>query len=125
MENIVLKGTPNTPIVNFDASTGVIELTGKSIPEDPFDFYAPLLNWIDGYSKLPCPQTKVIIKLDYINSSSFKLLLQFLKKIERLYYEHCDVALIWYCEEDDFDMVDAAGVFKSILKMPFEIIETL
>lgn len=125
MENLIIKGTNKTPNALLNAKLGLIELTGKSIPENPYDFYEPLLLWIDEYTKTPSLQTVVNIKFEYLNSSSSKLLLELLKKTELLQNARGNVTVKWYCEEDDPDMLDTAEVFKSIVKVPFEIIETV
>ena len=39
MEPILIEGTPKTPTIKFDASTGVFEIKGRSIPENSVDFY--------------------------------------------------------------------------------------
>ena len=36
---IIIEGTPKTPTVNFDASTGVVEVKGKSITENSIECY--------------------------------------------------------------------------------------
>jgi hypothetical protein len=49
MEPIIIEGTPKTPTVKFDASAGVFEIKGRSIPENSVEFYKPLVDWLDGY----------------------------------------------------------------------------
>jgi hypothetical protein len=41
MQPLQLEGSPKTPFVNFDPSTGFLELKGRSIPENSIDFYKP------------------------------------------------------------------------------------
>ena len=51
MENLDLNGSSKTPTVNFNATTGVLTLAGRSIPENSIEFYKPLLAWIEEYSR--------------------------------------------------------------------------
>ena len=46
MENLTLEGTPKTPTVSFSKDAGVLEIKGRSIPENSIEFYKPLLDWI-------------------------------------------------------------------------------
>ena len=41
MEAIVIEGTQKTPSVKFDGKTGIIEIKGRSIPENSIEFYKP------------------------------------------------------------------------------------
>ena len=43
MEPISIEGTPKTPTVKFDAEQGIIEIKGRSIPENSIEFYKPLV----------------------------------------------------------------------------------
>ncbi|MEO7080486.1 MAG: DUF1987 domain-containing protein, partial [Flavobacteriales bacterium] len=72
MTNILLDGSPKTPTVHFDGDTGVLELRGRSIPENSIEFYKPLIDWIDQYARNPRPQTQLRVQLEYFNTSSSK-----------------------------------------------------
>jgi hypothetical protein len=39
MENLTIEGTAKTPTVEFNASKGILELKGRSIPENSIEFY--------------------------------------------------------------------------------------
>ena len=46
MEPISFEGTPKTPTVNFNADDGIVEIKGRSIPENSIEFYKPLVDWL-------------------------------------------------------------------------------
>ncbi len=123
MEPIKIAGSPKTPEVNFDANTGIIEIKGRSIPENSIEFYKPLVDWLDKYADNPSEKTQVNIQLEYFNTSSSKCILDVLKKLENVYKAHNDVEVKWYYEEDDEDMLEAGEDYESILKIPFKMIE--
>mgnify|MGYP003959085331 CR=1 FL=1 len=52
MEQISLIGTPKTPSIKFDAKLGLVEIKGRSIPENSIEFYNPLIDWLDRYAKI-------------------------------------------------------------------------
>jgi len=70
MEPISFEGTPKTPTVNFNADTGIVEIKGRSIPENSIEFYKPLVDWLEEDTENAQPMTKVIIQLEYFNTSS-------------------------------------------------------
>ena len=82
MENLSLEGTPKTPTVNFNKETGILEIKGRSIPENSIEFYKPLLDWIGDYGGSAKPETQINIKLEYFNTSSSKCILDVFKKLE-------------------------------------------
>jgi hypothetical protein len=84
MSNFVLEGSPKTPTVNLSADKGVLELKGRSIPENSIEFYKPIFDWVENYGNSPKPETQVNVVLEYFNTSSSKCILDFFKKLEIL-----------------------------------------
>ena len=123
MANLVLDGTPKTPVVNFNAEQGMLELKGRSIPENSIEFYKPLLTWIDEYGNSPKPDTKVNIVLEYFNTSSSKCILDFFKKLEALNATgKTKIMVNWHYEEDDEDMLEAGEDYQAIINLPVNMI---
>ena len=46
LEHLQLAGTLVTPSVDFDSASGLLTLSGVSMPEDMGRFYSPLLTWM-------------------------------------------------------------------------------
>ncbi len=125
MESISIEGTPKTPSVGFDANTGIIEIKGRSIPENSIEFYRPLVEWLEEYSKEPQKLTTVNIQLEYFNTSSSKCILDVFKKLEAIKKAKNEVIINWYYEEDDEDMLEAGEDYESIIRIPFKMIEVV
>lgn len=123
MENLVLEGSAKTPSVNFDSASGVLELKGRSIPENSVEFYKPINDWIDNYAKSPQSVTTIDVKLEYFNTSSSKCILDLFKQLEGLNGNGTDVKVNWYFEEDDEDMEEAGEDYQAIIDLPFKMIE--
>ena len=125
MEPISLEGTPKTPTVKLDATTGIVEIKGRSIPENSIEFYRPLVEWLEEYSKEPHKATTVNIQLEYFNTSSSKCILDVFKKLEAIKKARNEVVINWYYEEDDEDMLEAGEDYESIIRIPFKMIEVV
>ncbi|MEW5844798.1 MAG: DUF1987 domain-containing protein [Bacteroidota bacterium] len=123
MELLNIEGTPKTPTVTMNPNTGVIEIKGRSIPENSIEFYRPVVDWLDEYTKNPQPNTVVNVQLEYFNTSSSKCILDVFKKLEVLKKNQKDVIINWYYEEDDEDMLEAGEDYESIIKVPFKMIQ--
>ena len=123
MELIKIEGTPKTPTVVMNHETGVIEIKGRSIPENSIEFYKPIVDWLDEYANGPAAKTIVNMQLEYFNTSSSKCILDVFKKLEVLKKNQNDVVINWYYEEDDEDMLEAGEDYESIIKVPFKMIQ--
>ncbi|HEX2934013.1 MAG TPA: DUF1987 domain-containing protein [Bacteroidales bacterium] len=123
MESLFIEGTSKTPNVKFDANEGLMEIKGRSIPENSIEFYKPMVDWLDKYAKTPKSQTRVNIQLEYFNTSSSKCILDVFKKLEAIHKANNQVQINWYYEEDDEDMLEAGEDYESIIRVPFKMIE--
>jgi hypothetical protein len=124
LEPISIEGSAKTPSVKFDAEKGVIEIKGRSIPENSIEFYKPLVDWLEGYSNEALDLTRVNVQLEYFNTSSSKCILDVFKKLESIHKSgDKEVIINWYYEEDDEDMLEAGEDYESIIRVPFKMIE--
>jgi len=123
METIVREGTTKTPYVRLDGEKGIIEIKGRSIPENSIEFYKPLIDWLEEYGSSVDSDTAVNVQLEYFNTSSSKCILDIFKKLESIYKKGQKVEVNWYYEEDDEDMFEAGEDYQSIINIPFKMIE--
>ena len=116
MEIINLEGTEDTPRIILDKDNGIFEISGRSLPEDSAEFYQPILDWLEKYSKQANADTNFMFKLEYFNTASSKLILDILSKLEDIE----GTAVTWYYHEDDEDMEEAGEEFSELVDIPFE-----
>jgi hypothetical protein len=120
METIKIQGTEDTPKIILDAENEVMEISGRSLPEDVTAFYEPVLNWLNEYAENPNKKTIFNFKLTYFNTASSKLLLDILMKLEEMHENNNDVLIRWHYPEDDEDMEEAGEEYADIVDVPFE-----
>jgi len=103
MDHLVIDATKSSPSVNFDASAGVLEIKGKSYPENAARFYAPILQWLDEYlHDFKGRQIEVNLEMIYLNSSSSKAFLNLFDVLDRCAKGGQKVVVNWlYHEEND------------------------
>lgn len=123
VKKLEIEATPKTPMVDFDPESGVLKLEGRSIPENAFQFYEPILQWLDEYVNNAPPSTELVFKLDYFNTSSSKALLSMFRKLEKLLEAGKQVKIKWYYEEGDEDMKEAGIGYSNLVKVPIELVE--
>ena len=120
MEKLKIEPGIKTPEILFDALSGILEIKGKSIPENSIEFYKPVFDWLDQYALQPNPKTDLMVQLEYFNTSSSKCLLDIFRKLEPLHKSSIsEVRVIWIYEEEDEDMMEAGDDYKTIVKLPF------
>lgn len=107
MENLRIVSTQSTPNVEFN-NNGELKITGRAYSEDPRMFFEPLLNWV---RDLNAETVNLEIKLEYLNTSSTKMLNEFIKTIDAN-TRISSKMVKWYFEEDDEDMLEAGQIFE-------------
>jgi hypothetical protein len=120
METIKIQGTEDTPKIILDAGNEILEISGRSLPEDVSSFYEPVLNWLTEYAENPNKKTIFNFKLTYFNTASSKLLLDILMKLEEMNEKGQEVLIRWHYPEDDEDMAEAGEEYADIVDVPFE-----
>lgn len=123
MEDIFLKKTFNSPEVEFVASTGELNIEGRSIPEDPGEFFERLIDWLNDYFLDPAEETVMNIKLEYINSGSSKYMLELLRILKENHAKGQKVLVKWFFEEGDESIQELGQHYEQTMQIPFEIIE--
>ena len=112
-----------TPLINFDGVTGNFEIKGRSIPDNSLKFYEPLLAWLDNYVQNPAPRTNLNLQLDYLNTNSTKCIADMLRKLEQISINQKGKIIInWLYEEGDDGILAVGEEYKSIIKIPFNLI---
>jgi hypothetical protein len=111
--------TKITPYVLIDK--GEIIIHGRSIPEDSFEFYEPVVEACMEYIRRPAKHTEVRIHLDYVNSGSKKYLTNILTILEKSYLSGYSYEIIWIYDIDDEAIYDLGNDLKSIIKIPLKI----
>ena len=122
MEPLIIQATDDTPEVIFDPQNNIFKISKISVPEDAYEFYSPIIQWIKEYTKNPLPKTTIEFDLEYVNSASAKQLIQLLLALEDL-SKVADVVIKWYYEAIDEDMQLLGKRFKNLADLNFEFVE--
>lgn len=122
MGDLVINGDRQKPDLVFSETTGEFNVSGQSLPENAIALYAPVLEWIDEYSKSPAKQTVLSMSMKYYNTASSKMFFSIIKKLNSLFKSGHDVEIKWYYYEDDEDMLDAGEYLRDLVDVPFNFI---
>ena len=124
MNHLVMEKTASTPAVDFDPDTCVLRIAGESFPENAAKFYAPILAWIGEFTERPgCPAIVLECDILYFNSSTSKILMNLFDTLESCVLKGKDIAVRWFCREDNETAVECGEEFREDLdSLPFEIV---
>jgi len=110
MSNLQIEATKYTPTIDCDAS-GTISLVGKSYPENTFEFYAPMMEWVTNYfAGSPASTTTVNVEITYFNSSSSKLFFDFFDLLEEN-NDNNTININWIFDEENESAEEAGEDF--------------
>ena len=110
MENLKLEATKYTPEITLDPN-GTVTLVGKSYPENTFEFYAPVMEWLEKYFETSAANTTTInMEIIYFNSSSSKLFFDFFDLLEEN-AENSKIEINWIYDEENESAEEAGEDF--------------
>ena len=120
MEALIINESPQTPSIHFNELSGVMKITGRSIPDQPDEFWQPILSWFDLYLLTPAKSTTVMINLENFNITSSKRILFLLYKLNELSENGFAVKVEWLYRDTDEDMYEVGQDYAYMVRVPFE-----
>ena len=122
-EPINLEKTKNSPEIILDKGASIFKIAGRSIVEDPKEFYTPIYNWLKDYIKAPLKETNFVFDLEYFNSSSARQIMEIIMLLEKIPATGNKVKVNWLYEEGDEMSKERGDEIKLVSKLDFEIKE--
>jgi hypothetical protein len=119
MKEFIVEATAQTPYVHFNGLEGSMEISGRAIPDQPDEFWIPVLNWFEGYLMNPCDLTVIKINLEYFNITSSKRILFLMYKLNELAESGKNVCVEWFYRSTDEDMFEVGQDYAYMVKVPF------
>ena len=120
---INIPATEDTPAIHLDAGKGLLEISGKALPEDSMAFFKPVYDWLDDYYKAPAATTEMHLHMDYINSSSTRHIYNIMSGMQDLLDKQKAAKVVWHFKNGDEMMKMKGEELQSIVEIPFEIKE--
>jgi len=102
---------------------GKIFVMGRSIPENPGDFYRPVQQWISKYARNYNKKSTIELGFEYINTSSTKWIYTILKELSTMEEIANNAKVTWYYEQGDEDMCELGFILRSLIDCPFIVVE--
>lgn len=91
------------------------------MPENAFDFYQPVLQWMKNYAATSNVPLHLELRFDYFNSSSGRYLFEILHVLESSKYKE-NYRIIWISDKDDDLMIEKGEEFRKLSDLAFELV---
>jgi len=104
MDSLIINGDKKPiymPEVRLDASAKECLVRGESYLEEPFKFYRKILNWFDHYFKYKKEEITLNFQLTYVNSSSFRAVLDLIKGLKEHQEQGKPLVINWMYPNDE------------------------
>lgn len=125
MKNLIIEATEFSPKVILDIS-GIIDIRGDSFPENTYEFYKPVMHWIEEYLNKPENGKCVVnIAINYFNSSSSQLFFDLFDLFEEAAESGKTVEVNWIYHSKNGSAKEAGEDFLDEFKsVSIHLIET-
>jgi hypothetical protein len=113
--------TKRTPWIIMEP--GRIFIMGRSIPENPGEFYRPVHEWISKYAENNLEKTNIEFGFEYINTTSTKWIFTIMRELSEMREIMSNAMITWYFEQGDEDMSELGFILRSLVECPFVVVE--
>jgi hypothetical protein len=118
-----IPATETTPLVKYNNEDLTLEIIGRSIPEDAFSFYEPVLNLLQDVEQHYPKTIKAVFQLEYFNTHSSRRLLDIFRKLDEIKSTGTLTKIFWVCDEEDREMVYHGEDLRNLVNVAIEITE--
>ena len=122
MNDLNIPGTQSTPAISTDAATGVLAMRGDSYPENSFELFGPVIEWVESYLATSAAPLRLELELLYLNTSSIKSMMDIFDLLEAAHGKGREVGVIWYYDMRNERVGELAEEFKEDCTFPFSVV---
>ncbi len=117
--------TVSTPWVRLDPALGRIDLVGESYPANSFEFYQPIVEWLNAYLEVDRARPiHVELELSYVNTGSIKSMLDIFDMLEHAHQGGRPVGIVWKYDSRNQRALETAEEFSEDVSFPFDTVDT-
>lgn len=123
MKRLFFECDKQSPCVCCDKEQNVFEIGGRSFVKYSRQIYYEVLDWLNEYVKDPNEKTIASFKFEFYDTSSAKMILEILRKLDNLHNQKgSKVEIHWYFPEDDDDIEEAGEIYANLIDVPVRVI---
>src|SRR5690606_19113521 len=122
MKDLNIPGTQSTPAITADAAAGVLAMRGDSYPENSFELFGPVIEWVEAYLLNGTAPLNLELELLYLNTSSIKSVMDIFDLLEAAHAKGRGVSVTWFYDMRNERVGELAEEFKEDCTFPFSVV---
>jgi hypothetical protein len=120
--NLSVPGSQSTPSIRADWKAGVVVMSGESYPENSFELYDQLIQWINSYLNSSEQSLTLELHLNYLNTSSIRFMIDIFDLLESAFEDGKEVLVQWMFDDRNPRSSELGAEFKEDYSFPFLIL---
>lgn len=121
MKDLNIAATQSTPSIQSDSAAGSLVLRGDSYPENSFELFGPVIQWVDDYLAGTTEPLALTLELQYLNTSSVKAVMDIFDLLENAHASGRNVSVTWFYDARNERVGELAEEFKEDCTFPFDV----
>jgi hypothetical protein len=122
MNDFIITGSQSSPAIQSDWENGVLAMQGDSYPENSYELFHQVIEWIERYLAEASRPLRLELHLLYLNTSSIKAVMDIFDLLEAAHQDGKSVAVNWHYDRRNERVVELAEEFKEDCTFPFMIL---
>ena len=117
MDSLVIEESFRTPKVVLNPEGGEFVFSGRSLPENPNEFYDPILKWMETYKSDPVQNAEFEFRMTYFNTASSKVFFSIFQIIDKVNTSKpgSNNKIIIFANDDDEDLIELFEYYQELL----------
>ncbi len=120
--NLSIPGSQSSPSIRADWNAGVVVMSGESYPENSFELYDQLIQWINSYLSTVDHSLTLELHLNYLNTSSIRFMIDIFDMLQAAASIGKEVLVQWMYDERNPRSAELGSEFKEDYTFPFLIL---
>ncbi|MFI8480180.1 biofilm regulation phosphoprotein SiaC [Pseudomonas sp. NPDC078700] len=121
MSELNIASTQSTPAIQGDWQTGVLAMQGDSYPENSFELYDQVIQWVERFLEQEPRPLALQLKLLYLNTSSIKAMMDIFDLLEDAHNQGREVSVTWLYDSRNERVAELAEEFREDCTFAFTI----
>ncbi|ARU86697.1 biofilm regulation phosphoprotein SiaC [Pseudomonas sp. M30-35] len=121
MSELNIASTQSTPAIHGDWVAGVLAMQGDSYPENSFELYDQVIQWVERFLGQEPRPLALQLRLLYLNTSSIKAMMDIFDLLEEAHNQGREVSVTWLYDSRNERVAELAEEFREDCTFAFTI----
>jgi hypothetical protein len=120
-QDLSVPATQSTPSVEADWSAGFLQMAGESYPENTYDIFSDIINWVELYLDHADSPLRLELHLNYLNTSSIRAMIDIFDMLQNAFESGRELAVDWLYDSRNPRSAELGEEFKEDYTFDFTI----